>query len=246
MNDATKRLPTAHVNEFCSGFYGYGDWNAPWWFLGMEERGCASYSEAERRLSIWREQKSELADLHQFHHSLGIDLTKIRLPVTWRFLLRLMLSASHGGLIDKQSVLQTLVTEWGVLRGPTCLVELQPLPCPNRGAWPWREWCEIENGKPDYERRILRLRLAALAERRQRYKPRIVVLYGRGFEAYWQQIVGCELPKIMEPDVRGGKADGTVFLSIPHLCSRKKGMSYDLMRRLGEWVRDTLKIEAKA
>lgn len=244
-----------YVAEFCSAFYGYGRWEAPWWFLGMEERGCKTLAEAEFRLKVWRApedtdlallRQTGLIDLHQYHHGLGIDLLQMKLPKTWQYLIRLYLAGTTGKPVTREAVIGVLRVKWGAAEGPTCLAELQPLPCPNRGAWPWPQWCGVEARKQDFEKRVLPKRSQALASNRRHYKPRVVVFYGMGFDAYWQEIAGCRLSKIMDPDVYGGKADGSVFVSIPHLSSRKKGMSYELMGRLGVWVSGKLEAGGSA
>ena len=42
------------LNEFVEKFYGYGDYNGQFWFIGMEEGGGNSFSEIDNRLNAWK------------------------------------------------------------------------------------------------------------------------------------------------------------------------------------------------
>lgn len=51
---------------YMDGFYGYGNYQAPYWFVGMEEGGGDSSADVSSRLKIWNERgRQELEDLHE-------------------------------------------------------------------------------------------------------------------------------------------------------------------------------------
>ena len=61
------------LNEFVENFYGYGDYNGQFWFIGMEEGGGNSFSEIDNRLNAWTLRgKHELEDLAQYHAEIGL------------------------------------------------------------------------------------------------------------------------------------------------------------------------------
>jgi hypothetical protein len=43
-------IDTGRLNDFMHRFYGYGSWDAPLWFVGMEEGGGSTIDEIELRL----------------------------------------------------------------------------------------------------------------------------------------------------------------------------------------------------
>jgi hypothetical protein len=46
-------LDESLLQEFMSNFYGYGNYAAPYWFIGMEEGGGDTIEEITRRLTVW-------------------------------------------------------------------------------------------------------------------------------------------------------------------------------------------------
>jgi hypothetical protein len=40
------------LQDFMSSFYGYGNFQGAYWFIGMEEGGGDSFEEVSRRLAI--------------------------------------------------------------------------------------------------------------------------------------------------------------------------------------------------
>ena len=60
------------LRAFMRGFYGYGRYEANYWFIGLEEGGASSISDLAKRLETWRLLGShEIEDLSAFHLALG-------------------------------------------------------------------------------------------------------------------------------------------------------------------------------
>src|SRR5260370_42148912 len=87
--------------EYMTGFYGYGDYCADCWLVGMEEGGGSTVDEIARRLDTWRNGgRSELADLVNFHNEADLgDWVRPNPPWqrTWAGLIRFLL-AGQGSL----------------------------------------------------------------------------------------------------------------------------------------------------
>lgn len=47
-------LDDALLEEWMAGFYGYGRFEAPYWFIGPGEGGCKSSDDVAIRLTAWR------------------------------------------------------------------------------------------------------------------------------------------------------------------------------------------------
>src|ERR1700737_464546 len=79
--------------DFAETFYGYGDYNVPYWFVGMEEGGGESFENVEARLSIWNERgRQELEDVAEFYRAIGAEKffqKDAPLHPTWSKLIRI-------------------------------------------------------------------------------------------------------------------------------------------------------------
>lgn len=63
-----KTLNDDDLRQFMQTFYGYGNLDGRFWFIGMEEGGGNSLEEMQARLKAWKQLgKPELADLRDFH-----------------------------------------------------------------------------------------------------------------------------------------------------------------------------------
>ena len=95
------------LHAFIKRYYGYGNFNAKYWFVGMEEGGGSEFAEIWTRINIWRERGSrELEDVAEYHNAIGITHLfneRPRLQPTWNKLIRVLLNA-EGLKADAESV----------------------------------------------------------------------------------------------------------------------------------------------
>ena len=86
--EVTTMIDRDLLQSFVATFYGYGTWNAPFWFVGMEEAGVETLADFERRLQAWiDERKPSLVDLKRFHERIGFGASlseSAPLQPTWR------------------------------------------------------------------------------------------------------------------------------------------------------------------
>jgi hypothetical protein len=54
--------PSALV-KYLERFFGYGRWDAPIWFIGIEEAGGHIESELEKRLAVWEAHERVVSNL---------------------------------------------------------------------------------------------------------------------------------------------------------------------------------------
>jgi len=228
-------------------FFGYGNPQAKWWFVGMEEHGGATVEESRMRLNAWRGLGGKaLVDLKSFHKAARLNLPHLNTPVNWRKGCSAwkrqihVLLAAQGLPCDDQHMIERFA-DWGAHDSNTCLIELKPLPCPNWRSWPWPQWCHVEDSKTKFLTRIQTDRCQRIMDMiKASPVPRCVVFYstGRTFLSLWETIASCAFDPVVAPGIYGKKIAGTVFVAIPQ--RRKGGISYTLMTQVGSWLKDQL------
>ena len=169
------------VRSMARTCYGYGCWDAPYWFLGPEQ-GMArgENNDLTRRTEAWRHFGSrELDDCREFHFRIGEKRWQgenAELQKTWRKLL-LTLMAFRGWATDEVTRLDYQRNKWGRQPGETCVIELSGLAAHN---------LKVERDRDSFrEERIRHIR-----DRMRAHEPRFVVMYGkdRRYLRAWNQI----------------------------------------------------------
>ena len=186
-------------------FYGFGHWDAPFWFIGPEQgKGPKEADENDRRLNAWTSLgRSELCDCREFHHKIGETSwhrERPRLQPTWRSLM-LLLKTRLGESPDHESLRAYQRDRWGrasVEQGETLAIELSGL--------------AAKSSRVLVDRSLFREeRLEVIRERIHQYKPEFVIMYGMNERVYWERIAGVEL----SPDTVV-KVGVTLFALTPH------------------------------
>ncbi len=203
--------------------YGYGRWDAPYWFIGPEQgQGDGSL---ECRLKAWTELGAgELCDCRQFHRRIEEQKWhrdhKPPLQRTWDKLI-ILLKAFKGEPSDSKTRQTYQRDELGMLDGETCVIELSGLAAHN---------LKVDRGsfRTEYRPR----RIETIRNRIRENVPKFVVMYGTTDKAAWQEIAGCGL----EP----GKiaiCSGIAFVMAEHPVSRQ-GVSNGYWQYLGNKLRE--------
>src|SRR5437762_14089358 len=90
-------LPDDLLQEYAARFYGFGTWDAKFWFIGIEEAGGWDEPSVQVRLDAWEQSGCpELENAPTFYPASGnsrwhCDGAKIQ--TTWRQLIRMLLLA---------------------------------------------------------------------------------------------------------------------------------------------------------
>ena len=133
--------------DYATGFLGYGDLDAPYWFVGAEEGGVNEAAQALDRARVWHGWNPpcpQVLDLDEYVHQLGIVNPLGHGQNTWRPLIRFLLyyapeERANGANQDvtNAEILEFQKTRWG--RGGdkklTCLLELFGLPTRSSRIW---------------------------------------------------------------------------------------------------------------
>ncbi len=236
------------LNHFIHTFYGYGNYSADYWFIGMEEGGGQSLDEINRRISFWQARgQRELEDVRAYHEELGLAQffrEPVKLQRTWAQLCRIVL-ASKGEPQDIHAIKTYQKDKLGRLEGATCLMELLPLPSPGTDRWYYGDWSKLAflSSRSLYRDEVLPMRIKNLKERIEKWQPKFVVFYGTGYWDHWVEITETSFLRI-EPHGFGlAKKDTTCFLIIQHPAA--KGVSNEYFQSAGKLLFTSRKDRSK-
>jgi len=169
------------VLEMARRSYGFGSWDAPYWFIGPEQgQGKEENHELSRRAKAWLQLDVDgLCDCRKFHDL--IEITEWHrdnpaLQPTWRPLMLLLMTFLQQST-DKESLRVYQRDKWGILNGQTCVIELSGLPANNFKIQRQRELFRQE-------------RMDTIRQRMRAHKPALVFMFGKGQRKQWEQIAG--------------------------------------------------------
>ena len=226
------------LNEFVENFYGYGDYNGQFWFIGMEEGGGNSFSEIDNRLNAWTLRgKHELEDLAQYHADIGLTdwfNDNPKLQSSWNKLIRILLS-SKGQLPTTEEVRESQKMLLGKTSGDNCLLNILPLPSPSIERRLYTQYSQLPylSNRLKYRKWCLKLRIEHLQNRINEYKPKVVVFYSLGYYKYWLEIAGINLLQGVD-NIHTGYNEITFFVVTKHPAA--KGVTNEYFYQVGKLI----------
>ena len=179
-------------------WFGYGRWDAPYWFIGKEPGGSddAENYEAWDRLGAnalidCREHDLEYRGPDSGKWHVAKPGRSVPLQPTWRPLIALLLSYCGDASYDIERIRGYQVNHWGRLDGVTCVVELSAVAAPTTTT------------TDSMRLKFLDERIETLKEKNHTARPAFVLFYGSGFDPvyrqpyldYWQRLAGVNLSK---------------------------------------------------
>lgn len=201
-------LTAAQVEKLLA-FRGYGNRNAPFWFVGMEEGGSSNAED----LRIRADRFSRIEDLAESHkHFKSHDMAKLTTS-TWR-----LMSSIVGHLKgesnwwDREFAREYQTNHLGRLDGETYLTEILPLPKKGINDWPYGD---LFDSPTEYRDQVLPARRELLRKdhRSASPKPRFVFCYGKSF---WHEHRAAfdfiDFQPAMDGTIDWGRNEHTVFV----------------------------------
>lgn len=217
------------LNNMARGFYGFGSWNAPYWFIGPEPGG----NNNPLRAKVWSEEfkKAELCDCKEFHDAINVPdwhhkrerHETPKLQSTWKKLMLLMMEF-RGLSIDDEKDHTRLRTyqrdHWGRSMDETCVIELSGLSAKD-SAESARKNKKINEECITHRISMIRNRLQSLMQSSLK-RPELVVVYGKAGQRDWEKSK-TQWEIITGPGLvfnSAVKFDNTVFVFAPHPNAR--------------------------
>jgi hypothetical protein len=241
-----QKLSERLLTDYAQKFFGYGRWEAPIWFVGIEEGGGTDIQAVHDRLQAWAAsgQSNEPEDAPSFHLASKNDVwhrPNAKLQSTWKQLIRMLLLAR--GEADTDDALRHYQrSQLGTATGETCLAELLPLPSPGRNDWNYRAWSDLPwlQSRAAYEQKILSHRISLLRERIDRNRPRVVIFYGDGQLKHWRQIMGSvDYHRPIRQKLIAHERDGIAFFVTIHPTHPDlRPDTDDYFREIGQFLHD--------
>jgi hypothetical protein len=220
------------IQASCERFFGYGSLTAPVWFIGKEEGGGGSFDEIQKRLTVWnRRGRRLLEDIRAYHEEVGMGLERLfgrspgRQP-TWAGITRMRLAFDdpEGQIADTRPVRAYRNDRLAGLTGENCLIELLPLPSPNKKApWLYSKYSQLPFLASREARftKFASIRAARIRWMLERHRPRAIVFYSteNDYPAHWYTIAGT--PAFRSEYFEGFSAkftrsENTAFAITPH------------------------------
>lgn len=211
--------------------YGYGRWDAPYWFIGLEEGQAAwENDQLDKRCEAFLMlNKQGLCDCRDFHRAIGEKRLHrdVRPPLqpTWRslmVLLRAFLNEPYPA--DRESRRCYQRDHWGssnVKTGKTCVIELSGLAATSS---------EIDRDRESDRLRRLRF----IHEKMISCRPEFVVIYGKSQWRHWEDF--WKAKGFVVPDSEGITTlpFTTIALTLHPVRRSKNDAWIDLGKRLRE------------
>jgi hypothetical protein len=242
-------LNQPQLNNYAHNFFGYGRWNSSVWLIGIEERGAKTAGEFAGRFNAWNQQPQQMRDLKQYY--LGAFNENIpdgkegwRNP-TWKRLHDICQRVGFGHIGQLGPDNDNWGGDNGNTNNPVALIEAMPFPAPGQNTWPYNETHhELDNWRPFgiHTRTacadiFLQQRLNAIYHKlqNQEQKPRLILIYGKGYGDHdihqkWTTLVNIHDQNINFERVEVGNRhfiianknwqgdnQGTVIICSPHL-----------------------------
>lgn len=168
-------------------FIGYGNLEAPVWFLGMEEGGGG---EERVRIQASFEPIEDLYDAHV--NKMGITRYHCGnrvLQSTWKGMSYIMLSLA--GIPPDQSTRRTYqAMHLGRHGGDTLVAELMPVAKSTVKDWQYHDLIPKFRDRQHYYDEVIPVRLLRFASLVRIHSPELIVAYGRSYWPYYQSILG--------------------------------------------------------
>lgn len=160
-----------------SKWFGYGRWDAPFWFVGMEPGGVDDHATYETWMQFGGQELIDCPKHHLASHCLTWHSGE-RPPTqaTWRRLIQLLLSyKQQEASLNAVRLYQR--DKWGTLSGETASLNLSALHAKNLNT-------DVDRFAYQEER------LSILKMRLEENKPIFIVFYGKTYAAKYEQIIG--------------------------------------------------------
>jgi hypothetical protein len=198
-------------------FLGYGNPNASFWFLGMEEAAAGTEESLTRNIQVRLQYDDGVMDLKEAHAPERLNYAYWnnghKLPSTWLWMAKFVsgLKNSHTGddswPSDRTATRDYVRDYLGRSQGDTFLLDFLPLPKASANSWPslYQDWFGFHDIE-EYRQTILSARTALLRKAIESYRPKYLFAYGNysknRYPLYTKVVSGVDWQVVPLPSTR--------------------------------------------
>jgi len=202
---------------YIENFYGYGNWDSPYYYIGMEEGGGSDFNLVNEKIENYYYNgvdrgndfftKEQLLDNYGFQIFMMPSILRVmeffrinQPPIiqnTWRPSIKIQMELNNL-IVDNDSMRDFQRLHWGSHQTnyKHALIELFPLPSPKLNEWNYKNWVENAdnlslNTRENYRNNYARIRINNICKKIRENKPKLVVFYGNTYVTYYSQIIQC-------------------------------------------------------
>ena len=184
------------IDEFCLGYYGFGELHSKYWFVGMEEGGETTAEDCKNDIEKWDKKPTsvirdaDIINTKAWEMFFSPEAKKIQ--KTWRGIIQLLLSIENKPM-DREDILNFQKKELGRENGNNLLLELLPLPNRNTAKWTYSSY-ELPqfSSRIKYYRHYTPERIKRIKKLIAEYNPKVVVFYSKIYVKNWKAIIGID------------------------------------------------------
>jgi hypothetical protein len=205
------------LKDYLARFFGYGNLEGDFWFIGMEEGGGNCEEEITSRLSVWNNANRPIfMDNYEFHKKVFENrfdcffrMEQSKYQRTWGGLIKILLSFQNKRFptIEEVKIFQS--EKLGRSNSNNCIAEVFPLPSPNSIDFHYKDWTNIEflKSRFEYKKHLKKDRIEILKNLISINRPKFVIFYSSNPEyiEYWSQISGIEFDKVENEEINKSK-----------------------------------------
>jgi hypothetical protein len=223
------RIEEKNLNHWIENFYGYGSWQAKFWFIGFEESGGNTPEEVAEKFNYFAKAHptasgGTLCDIRELYQQVTVteddrkgDLFTNRFEYrfgpqaiqhgVWKNLIAFV----HG--YENKKLPDLLAYQRQKLALPAAqreaLISLYPLPSPHNHAW-YYSWLDMPQvpflkSRARYLEHLYEKRIQCILRNINLHKPEVALLFGmEGINAL-KQSIGTFFPEIKFTQVKGIK-----------------------------------------
>ncbi len=195
------RIEDQKLRHWIDNFYGYGSWNAPFWFVGYEESGGDVPEEVADKINYFQrahpDKQPALCDVRKLYKDVsiyeeGVKGEKFRNRFEYRFgpeavqhgVWKNLIAFIHGYRRKKVPDLLTYQQKHflSLAAADAASIPLYPLPSPHGHAWHYA-WLDMPSmpflkTRSAYEELVYPRRMKTVMAMVAKHQPKVVLMYG--------------------------------------------------------------------
>lgn len=236
------------LSKFIDSYFGYGNLDSPYWFIGKEEGGEKDLEGNFKRILAWGKFGTPTVDNIAYHQFLGFSEKQLAtIQPTYTKIIQILLELEGRDSIDKEARKQYQRYEFSRADSNHCAIELMPMASRSTGLWLWEEvfynYYGLKN-RQNYFEQLASKRAKTLKELLKKHQPKLVVFYSTDakYRLHWSDIAGSEKWN-WEPFTKKHKFgwvqnNTTLFVITPHPTAH--GLQVDDFPKIGRFIKERL------